>query len=190
MEGKMVIFCAPSGSGKTTIVRRLLAKGMPLKFSVSATSRKPREGEKHGKDYYYLSVADFKKAVEEDRFLEWEEVYPDQYYGTFRSEVERIWKEGQHVIFDVDVMGGLNIKKAYGDRALAVFIVPPSMEVLEQRLRARATDDQASLKKRLQKAEYELSFAPQFDLRIVNDDLEEAVEKALGEVDKFLSGGR
>ncbi len=186
MQGKMVIFCAPSGSGKTTIVRRLLAKGMPLEFSVSATSRKPREGERHGKDYYFLSVADFKKAVQEGRFLEWEEVYPDQYYGTFRSEVERIWKEGQHIIFDVDVIGGLNIKKAYGDKALAVFITPPSVEVLGQRLRARGTDDEASLKKRLQKAEYELSFAPQFDLRVVNDALEEAVETVFREVDTFL----
>lgn len=186
MNGKMVIFCAPSGSGKTTIVRRLLEEGMPLEFSISATSRKPRSNEVHEKDYYFLSVEEFKSAIEKEHFLEWEEVYHEQYYGTLKSELERIWKKDMHIIFDVDVIGGLNIKKQFGYQALAVFVMPPSVEVLEQRLRGRGTDDEASLQKRLKKAEYELSFAPQFDIQIINDDLEEAVKEAFHKVTAFL----
>lgn len=186
MSGKMVIFCAPSGSGKTTIVRRLLEEGMPLEFSVSATSREPRSNEVHEKDYYFLSVDEFKEAIEKEHFLEWEEVYHEQYYGTLNSELERIWKKEMHIIFDVDVIGGLNIKKKFGDQALAVFVMPPSIEALEERLRGRGTDDEASLRKRLKKAEYELSFAPQFDIRIINDNLDEAVKEAFQKVTEFL----
>lgn len=186
MCGKMVIFCAPSGSGKTTIVRRLLEEGMPLEFSVSATSRQPRANEVHEKDYYFLSVEEFKNAIKKEHFLEWEEVYNEQYYGTLNSELERIWNRDMHIIFDVDVVGGLNIKKQFGDKALAVFVMPPSVKALEERLRGRGTDDEESLQKRIKKAEYEISFAPQFDIQIINDDLEEAVKEAFLKVTAFL----
>jgi guanylate kinase len=183
----MVIFSAPSGSGKTTIVQRLLEAGLPLEFSVSATSRKPRGKEVHGKDYYFLSVAEFKKSIDEKAFVEWEEVYHEQYYGTLTSEVHRIWENGKHIVFDVDVLGGLNIKKQFGEKALAVFIQPPSVEVLEQRLRNRGTDDEESLQKRIRKAEYELSFATQFDIQVINDDLENAVEETMIRITEFLN---
>lgn len=187
MDGKMVIFSAPSGSGKTTIVRRLLEAGLPLEFSISAASRKPRENEKHAVDYYFLSPEEFRKHIDNNEFVEWEEVYHNQFYGTLNAEVDRIWKKGRHIVFDVDVVGGVNIKKKFGPRALAVFIMPPSVEVLEQRLRDRGTEDEQSLAKRIKKAEWELEFAPQFDVRVINDDLERAVADAYKLVSEFLN---
>lgn len=178
MKGKLIIFSAPSGAGKTTIVRHLLEKGFDLEFSISATSREARHTETHGKDYYFLSPEDFAKKVENDEFLEWEEVYKGTSYGTLKSEVERIRNNGKNVIFDVDVIGGLNIKKYFGDEALAVFVQPPSVEELRKRLTARSTESEDKIAMRVAKAEQELSFAPQFDVIIVNDDLEKAFEEA------------
>ncbi len=183
MKGKLIIFSAPSGAGKTTIVRHLLGKGFNLEFSVSATSRAPRPTETHGKDYYFLAEPEFKERIAKNDFLEWEEVYAGIFYGTLKSEVERIREEGKNVIFDVDVVGGLNIKKYYGDEALAVFVQPPSVEELRKRLTARSTETEEKIAMRIAKAEHELSFAPQFDVVIVNDQLEKAcaeVEKVLG----------
>lgn len=186
MEGKLFIFSAPSGSGKTTIVRSLLEKNIGLEFSISATSRPKRENEIHEKDYYFLSVDDFKNKISNKEFLEWEEVYENRFYGTLKSELERIWSKGKHVIFDVDVVGGLNIKKSYPDKALAIFVMPPSIEELEKRLRNRSTDSTDDIKTRIEKAEYELSFANKFDLVIVNDDLEKAIEEAENAVCNFI----
>lgn len=178
MNGKLIIFSAPSGAGKTTIVKRLLDAGLPLEFSISACSRAKRDGETDGKDYYFLTADEFRNRTENGDFLEWEEVYPGSYYGTLTAEVERIWSKGNHVIFDVDVVGGLNIKKAYPEKALTVFIQPPSIETLKERLTARSTETEANLQKRLSKADFELTFAPKFDVVIVNDKLETAVEEA------------
>ena len=178
MKGKLIIFSAPSGAGKTTIVRHLLEKGFDLEFSISATSREARHTETNGKDYYFLSPEDFAKKVENDEFLEWEEVYKGTSYGTLKNEVERIRNNGKNVIFDVDVVGGLNIKKYFGDEALAVFVQPPSVEELRKRLTARSTESEEKIAMRVAKAEHELSFAPQFDVIIVNDDLEKAFEEA------------
>ncbi len=176
MTGKLIIFSAPSGSGKTTIVKQLLKKEKySLCFSISATSREPRHNETDGIDYYFLSPEEFRSKVDNNEFLEWEEVYKDKYYGTLKEEVERLLNKGRNVIFDVDVVGGLNIKKYYGEKALAVFVQPPSVEVLEQRLIARATDSEATIHIRIEKAAYELSFANKFDVVIVNDVLEEAI---------------
>lgn len=186
MSGKLVIVSAPSGAGKTSIVKHLLNEQPKLSFSISATSRAKREGECDGKDYYFLTVDDFKKKMVNDEFIEWQEVYHNQFYGTLKSEIERIWNEGKHVIFDVDVLGGLNLKKIFGDKALAVFIQPPTVDALKDRLRGRGTEDEASLKKRLDKAEYELSFANQFDIVIVNDKLKTAQEETLSKVNEFL----
>jgi guanylate kinase len=186
MKGKLIIFSAPSGAGKTTIVKHLLKKGFNLEFSVSATSRPPRGNEKHGKDYYFLTADDFKKKIANNEFLEWEEVYTDKFYGTLKSEVERIRREGKNVVFDVDVVGGCNIKDYYGDEALSVFIQPPSVETLEKRLKARSTDSEEVIKTRIEKAKYELSFAPRFDKIIVNDKLEEALEEAEKMLNEFL----
>ncbi len=187
MEGKLLIFCAPSGSGKSTIVQHLM-KGMPeLAFSISATSRNPRQGEVDGKEYHFISPQLFREKIEKDEFIEWEEVYQDQYYGTLKSEVERIWGEDYHALFDIDVLGGLNLKKAYGKKALAIFVKPPSLAVLEERLRSRGTDDESSLQKRLGKVEYELSFAPEFDTVLINDSLKKAFVDAEALVQAFLS---
>jgi len=187
MTGKMIIISAPSGSGKTTIVKRILASDLKLKFSVSACSRKPRPNETDGKDYYFLSVDTFRKKIKDNAFIEWEEVYENNYYGTLKSEVNRIWESGYHVIFDVDVKGGLNIKRQYPDVSLAIFIQAPSVEELEKRLRNRSTDDEETIRKRLAKAKYEMSFAPQFDIIIVNDDLERAVDETYQVIKKFLT---
>jgi len=184
MKGKLVIFSAPSGSGKTTIVKHLLQKNFGLEFSVSATSREPRKGETHGKDYYFIPENEFKKKIENDEFLEWEEVYTGIFYGTLKSEVERIRNAGKHVIFDVDVVGGLNIKKYYGSESLAVFVQPPSVEELKKRLRNRSTESEEKIKMRVAKAEKELEFANQFDVIIVNKEL----PKALNEAEKVVSG--
>jgi len=178
MEGKVVIFSAPSGSGKTTIYKKLLAKGLPLEFSVSACSRPMRKGEIDGKDYYFLSVDEFKKKIKNDEFLEWEEVYAGNFYGTLKSELTRIWQDDKHVLFDVDVLGGVNIKKIFKEKALAIFIQPPSIEELERRLVNRSTETSETLKKRLDRAKMELSYASEFDACIINDNLEKAVEKA------------
>ncbi len=187
MEGKLLIFCAPSGSGKSTIVQHLM-KGMPeLAFSISATSRNPRQGEVDGQEYHFISPQLFREKIEKDEFIEWEEVYQDQFYGTLKSEVERIWSEGFHALFDIDVLGGLNLKKAYGKKALAIFVKPPSLAVLEERLRSRGTDDESSLQKRLGKVEYELSFAPEFDTVLINDSLKKAFVDAEALVQAFLS---
>ncbi len=187
MQGKLIIFSAPSGSGKTTIVKQLLAEQKyNLCFSVSATSRQPRHTELDGRDYYFITPEEFRQKVDEDAFLEWEEVYQDKYYGTLKSEVERLLNDGKNVIFDVDVIGGLNIKKYYGEKALAVFVQPPSVEELEKRLRGRATDDEETILKRIEKADYELSFAPKFDTIIINDDLQKAIADTQKVLDDYL----
>ena len=187
-EGKLIIFSAPSGSGKTTLVHHLLSKPeMKLAFSVSATSREKRPNEIHGKDYYFLPADEFKSRISKDDFLEWEEVYTDQFYGTLKSEIDRIHSEGKHVMFDVDVVGGLNIKKQFGDDALAVFVKPPSIKELENRLRSRSTESDESLQKRVGKAAEEMEYANQFDVVLVNDDLETAKAEAEKLVSDFTS---
>ena len=187
-NGKLVIFSAPSGSGKTTIVKHLL-KTFPgqLAFSISATSRPRRGEEKEGKDYHYLSKEEFKRRIDNKEFLEWEEVYAGTYYGTLRSEVERIWADGKAVIFDIDVEGGLNLKGQFKDRSLAVFVMPPSIKILEERLRSRQTDTQESIARRIAKAEKELKTAELFDVFILNEKLEEACEKAEKLMKEFLN---
>ncbi len=185
---KSIIFSAPSGSGKTTIVHRLMAMHLPLAFSISATSRSPRKGEKDGQDYYFLSAEDFKKKIQEDAFVEWEEVYTSQYYGTLRNELNRIHNMGKIAVFDIDVVGGCNLKEKLGDAALSIFIRVPDLNVLEQRLRHRATDNEASIAKRINKAQEELSYAPQFDIIIDNIDLEQAVEDTYKHIQHFLKG--
>ena len=183
---KMIVVSAPSGAGKTTIVQHLLHTFPQLGFSVSATSRKIREGETDGKEYYYMTSDEFRSMISEGKLLEWQEVYPDSFYGTQVSEVERIRKNGQFPVFDVDVVGGLNIKKMYGDNTLAIFIRPPSYEILETRLRSRATDSEESLQKRLSKVKWELSFEKDFDRVIVNDVLEDSFRVAEKLVTEFL----
>ena len=178
MKGKLIIFSAPSGAGKTTIVRQLLERDLNLEFSVSATSRLPRINEKNGRDYYFLSIEEFMKKVDADEFLEWEEVYSGVCYGTLKSEVDRICNAGKNVIFDVDVVGGLNIKRCFGERALAIFVQPPSVEELRRRLQSRGTETEESLAARVSKASYELSFKEHFNKIIVNDDLEKACIEA------------
>lgn len=185
-KGKLIIFSAPSGAGKTTLVRYLMSQIPKLSFSVSAASRKPRQNEVDGKDYYFLSVDDFKKKITESAFIEWEEVYKNHFYGTLSSEVERIRNEGRHVIFDVDVKGGVNIKKFFGDEALAVFVRPPSVKDLEKRLRDRATDSEKDIQTRIDKAAEEIEFAKYFDIIIVNDDLNTAKKEVLEVVTKFI----
>lgn len=186
MTGKVIIVSAPSGAGKTSIVKHVLDFLPELRFSTSATTRAMREGEINGRDYHFLTVDDFKRGIDRDEFLEWEEVYHNQFYGTLKSEIRRIWDEGKVVIFDVDVKGGLNIKKFFGDNALAVFIEPPTVQELENRLRKRGTETEESLRKRVEKAEYELSFAPQFDKIIVNDNLDDALAEMLHTIREFL----
>ncbi len=183
---KMIIVSAPSGAGKTTIVRHLLQKFPQLSFSVSATSRKIREGEKDGREYYFVSSDEFRLLISNEKLLEWQEVYSGSYYGTMISEVKRINDAGQFPVFDVDVVGGLNIKKMYGSDSLALFIKPPSFEILEARLRARATDSEESLQNRLSKAKWELTFEQGFDKVIVNNTLETAFEQAEKLVSDFL----
>lgn len=187
-NGKLIIFAAPSGSGKTTIVRHLLSK-FPnnLEFSISATTREKRVGEVNAKDYYYLSLEDFKKKIANNEFLEWEEVYAGTRYGTLRAEVERIWAKGKAVIFDIDVEGGLNLKNQFKQDALSVFVMPPSIKILEERLNSRSTDSPESIARRVAKAEKELKTAELFDCFILNEVLEEALEKAEEVVANFLS---
>lgn len=186
--GKLVIFSAPSGSGKTTIVKRLLAVFPQFEFSISATSRKPRGNEQDGVDYYFLSDTEFRKAVGEGRFVEWEEVYSGTCYGTLKSEIKRIWAKGNVIVFDVDVMGGINLKRIFGKDACSIFIMPPSVAELEKRLRGRGTDSDDVIAKRLSKASFELTKAPEFDHVVVNDDLDTAVDEATGIINAFLKG--
>ena len=186
-EGKLIVFSAPSGSGKTTIVHHLLKQeGLNLDFSISATSRDLRGAEVHGKDYYFISAKEFKNHIENNDFIEWEEVYTNNYYGTLKKEIERIWALGKHVIFDIDVIGGLNIKNKFPEQTLAVFVQPPSIEEMERRLRGRNTDSEEKIKERVAKAEKELKFAKDFDVILVNDDLEEAKEKAFSLIESFI----
>jgi len=185
--GKLIIVSAPSGAGKTTIVHHLLSQPLGLVFSVSATSRSPRPGEINGHDYYFMDESEFRQKITEKAFVEWEEVYPGVFYGTLKSEISRIHRSGKNVIFDVDVVGGLNLKKIYKKKALALFIEPPSVEVLRERLRRRSTDSEATILTRIAKAELELSFAPEFDRIIINDNLESAFREAETVVKEFLS---
>jgi len=186
MAGKIIIFSAPSGSGKSTIINFLLKENLNLQFSISATSRAPRGAEKNGVEYYFLSPEEFRAHIAAGDFLEYEEVYTDKYYGTLKSEVERILDSGHNVIFDVDVKGGCNIKKYFAHRALSLFIQPPSIEILRQRLEGRGTDTPEVIENRIARAQYELSFADKFDVVIVNDQLEEAENKALSAVKQFI----
>lgn len=178
MKGKLIIFSAPSGSGKTTIVKHLISMNIGLAFSISATSREPRFNEIDGEDYYFLSPEEFKKKIVEGQFLEWEEVYENQFYGTLRSETERIRNAGIHVLFDIDVVGGVNLKKEFGNDSMAIFVQPPSIEELEKRLKGRDSDSDHQLKKRIDKAEEEMSYADLFDHILVNDELETALSDA------------
>jgi guanylate kinase len=187
MQGKLIIFSAPSGAGKTTIVHHLLDKIDTLEFSVSACSRAMRKDETYGVDYYFLSVDEFKQKIANDEFVEWEEVYKDNFYGTLKAEIERIWKKGMHVIFDVDVVGGLNLKNQFGDNALAIFVMPPSIQHLENRLKSRETETSESIARRIGKAENELKTADLFDKIVVNDKLADAFIEAEKIVGEFLS---
>ncbi len=185
--GKLIVFSAPSGSGKTTIVQFLLAQEeLKLDFSISATSREPRGNEAHGKDYYFLNLREFKDKIKNEEFLEWEEVYRDNFYGTLKSEVNRIWGKGKNVIFDIDVVGGLDIKHIYPEQTLAVFVKPPSIEELKIRLKKRKTESPEKINMRVAKASIELATAPQFDHIIVNNDLNIALEEAYTLVSDFV----
>lgn len=186
MQGKLLLFCGPSGSGKTTIVRYLLDTDPRLAFSISATTRPKRETETDGVDYHFISVDEFKRRIDAGEFVEWEEVYKDRFYGTLRSEVDRLWRENKVVVFDVDVEGGLQLKKTFGELLLAVFVMPPSVEALHQRLTARQSETPESLKARVAKAEHELTYAFRFDRVIVNDTLEHALEEAKQVVAEFV----
>lgn len=184
---KLIIFSAPSGSGKSTIINYLLTQGLHLAFSISATSRPPRGMERNGVEYFFLSPEEFRQRIANDEFLEYEEVYKDRFYGTLKSQVEKQLQAGQNVVFDVDVVGGCNIKQFYGDRALSIFIQPPSIEELRKRLVGRGTDAPDVIESRVAKAAYELTFAPKFDKIIINDDLEKAKAEALQVITQFLN---
>jgi len=187
MNGKVIIFSAPSGAGKSTVVGHLLGLYPQFEFSISATSRSPRGSEKDGVEYYFIDAARFRELIAQDAFVEYEEVYEDRFYGTLKSEVERIWAAGHVIVFDVDVKGGVSLKKYFGDAAMSVLIVPPSMEILEKRLRGRGTDSEEAIVERLAKAQWELDFASgKFDVELVNDKLEDTFVQAEALVDKFL----
>lgn len=182
--GKILIFSAPSGSGKSTLINHLMTLGLPLGFSISATSRAPRGTEQHGVEYYFLTETEFRNKIANNEFVEYEEVYGGSLYGTLRSEIDRIWNEGKTIVFDIDVAGALNIKKLFGDKAMSIFIQPPSIDALRSRLIGRGTDSMEKIEQRLMKASKELGFAPQFDRVVINDDLEQAkadVEKVVRE---------
>lgn len=184
---KAILFSAPSGSGKTTIIREILKRFDCFEFSISATSRLPREGEQDGVDYYFLTPEEFERRVNDGQFLEWEEVYAGTRYGTLKSEIDRIWDNGHVIIFDVDVNGGMNIKKYFGSDALALFVMPPSIEVLEMRLRNRGTESEEAITKRLARSAAELQMADHFDMTIVNDDLSRAVDETQRVINNYLS---
>jgi guanylate kinase len=186
MKGKAIIFSAPSGAGKTTIVKHLLELDMGLEFSISACSRPPREHEVDGRDYYFMSLAEFREHIARDDFLEWEEVYKNHYYGTLKSELDRIWKTNRHVIFDVDVIGGLNLKRYFGPHALAIFVKPPTLQELEKRLRQRSTDPDERIRDRMAKAASEMAYAKHFDVVLVNDHLADTLAKGQKLVKDFL----
>jgi guanylate kinase len=187
MKGKLIVFSAPSGSGKTTIVRHLLEQDdLNLEFSISAATREPRGEEVNGKDYYFMSIEDFKKHIKNEDFVEWEEVYRDNFYGTLKSEVERIWAKGKNVIFDIDVAGGLRIKSKFPEETLAVFVKPPSVDELKRRLKERSTETDEKINMRIAKAHVELATAPQFDVVIKNYDLELALDEANNLVKDFI----
>lgn len=187
MKGKLIIISAPSGAGKTTIVKHLISSGLNLEFSVSACSRKKRPNEKHGIDYYFLSAEQFREKIENDEFLEWEEVYKDHFYGTLKSEVERIINEGKNVLIEADIAGGLNIKKLYQENALTIFIQPPSLKSLKDRLEKRGTETEDNLQRRIKKAEEELKHAGSFDQIIINDEIVKAVNQTIQTVQTFIS---
>jgi guanylate kinase len=187
MSGKLIIFSAPSGAGKSTLVHHLLGCGFEMEFSVSATTRAPRGNEKDSIDYYFLTPQEFSQKIDNHEFVEYEEVYSKCYYGTLRSEVERVTSKGKNIVFDIDVVGGLNIKQEFGDRALALFVAPPSVKELQNRLQNRATDTPEMIEKRISKADFEMTFAPKFDKIIVNDDLETAKAEAERIIREFLS---
>ena len=187
MKGKIIIFSAPSGSGKSTIINFLMQQNQNLAFSISATSRPPRGTEQHGVEYFFLTPEDFRQRIANGEFLEYEEVYKDRFYGTLKEQVEKQLEKGQNVVLDVDVKGGCNIKNYYGDRALSIFIQPPSIEALRQRLNGRGTDSPEVIEDRIARAEYELGFADKFDTVVVNDDLEKAQQEALQILKNFLN---
>ncbi|MFL2613736.1 MAG: guanylate kinase [Flavobacteriaceae bacterium] len=186
-NGKLIVFSAPSGSGKTTLVNHLLNQDIPLGFSISATSRKPRGKEENGKDYYFLSEDVFRKKITEDAFIEYEEVYKGIFYGTLKSEFNRLWRDGKHVLFDIDVKGGLNIKAQYPEETFAVFVKSPSLKVLEKRLRDRGTESEDKIQQRLDKSTSEFKFSKDFDIILINDDLKRAKDEVVSLVKKFLS---
>ena len=187
MAGKIIIISAPSGCGKSTIINAILAEGkIDMQFSVSATNRSPRDGEQHGVNYFFLSDDEFRKAISEDAFVEYEEVYPGRYYGTLKSEVARICESGHNVILDIDVKGGVNVKKLYGEQAISIFIMPPSVEELRRRLEGRATDAPEVIDERVGKAEYEIGFAKDYDFQVVNDDLAVAVAQTKALIEEFV----
>ena len=186
-KGKCIIFSAPSGAGKTTIVHYLLKESLGLEFSVSACSREPRKNEINGKDYYFLGLEGFKDQIDKESFIEWEEVYTNNFYGTLKSEIERIWANGKSVIFDLDVIGGLNLKRIFGEQALSIFVKPPSYEVLEKRLRNRSTETEDKIQQRMKKANTEFAYAPEFDIILINDNLDEACKTAKEMVSEFLN---
>jgi guanylate kinase len=184
---KVIIFSAPSGAGKTTLVRHLLNEDLPLAFSISACSRSPRKGEIDAKDYHFLSINEFQEKINSDQFFEWEEVYKDMFYGTLKSEVEKIWSQQKCVVFDVDVVGGIKLKEIFGDKALSIFVGPPSLQVLRDRLSKRGTETKEEIEKRLAKAQQELQEKDKFDVLILNNSLEKAVSEMLERVTKFLN---
>ena len=191
MDNKVLVFSAPSGSGKSTIVNHILSLYPDsMEFSISATSRAPRGEEQHGREYYFLSTEEFRQLIEDDKFVEFEEVYEGRFYGTLKSECERIWNAGHVIIFDVDVKGGVNLKKYFGDAALSIFIKAPSVEVLRERLVKRGTDSPEAIEERVAKAEVEMAYAPQFDYVLVNDDLKTAFAESEKVVEDFLDDGR
>jgi guanylate kinase len=183
---KLIILSAPSGAGKSTIINALMKTDLHLEFSISACNRAPRTGEQNGKDYYFLSTSEFEDKIKKNAFIEWEEVYEQHYYGTLKSELERIEENKNHVIFDIDIAGGLNLKKIFKEQALALFIMPPSVDELERRLRSRATDSEENILKRVAKAEKEISFAQQFDKIIINENVEKAIKETESVIREFL----
>ena len=188
MEGKLIIFSAPSGAGKTSIIKYLLDKISSTEFSISATSRKPRQNEKNGIDYHFMSIDSFKKKIKNNNFIEFEEVYANVFYGTLNSEVERIWQNGKTVLLDMDVKGGLKIKSIFKKKALSIFIKPPSIKALDKRLTKRALDTKKSIQERLKKSEFELSYAEEFDIVLENNDLDKTKNKAFRIVSEFIEG--